>query len=221
MSRKKTKNFKRFKESLQKDKSLKLSETGLNIKLSRNERFIEITGYPKYFISNYGRAISHKRSKYVLLNPQINGSGYYQYTLYNELYPKGEQIAAHRLVAEQFCKGFDPDFQNEVHHKDHDKLNNWYKNLIWVDKTLHSFLDKGHELYFMSNYANSHFVPITDLREVANKIQINIRAIGFILKKKPSQVVENMELFEFESGGAYPYIIAVFKPSKYEEIKTA
>lgn len=217
MSRKKTKNFKRFKENLYKNsKELKLSISKLGIKLiGKDEKFKQVSGYELYYISNHGRLISNQNNKYKLLKPQINGAGYSQYTLCAKDKPR-EQMTAHRLVAEAFCKGFNPDYRNEVHHINHIKVDNYYKNLIWVNKVHHALLDRDYQIFYMSNYENSDFVPVIDLVDVAHKIGIDIRLIGYKLRDKPDQVINDMEIYSFHSNAKYDYHISIIKPSKAE-----
>ncbi|MEG2687006.1 MAG: hypothetical protein RR954_07805 [Christensenellaceae bacterium] len=215
MSKKKTKNFRMFQEHIAKPTVLDFSTT--NIKgglLGRNEKFVGVIGFSGYFISNYGRMISHKGSLYSILKPQLNGSGYNQYTLYGKG-GKGEQFAAHRLVAQHFCKGFNADFNNEVHHKDHEKLNNYYKNLMWVDSVLHGFLSYNCELFFANRYANSEFVPITNLHEISLKMGMDLRAISHVLRGSPLHITSDFEIYEFDDGsGAQPYLIGIQRPAK-------
>lgn len=211
LSNKQTKNKKRFNYRIQNNQKLDLGTIGLQIKLlGRDEKFVSIVGFPDYWISNYGRAISHKRNKCNLLRPQLNGSGYLQYSLCRAKIV--EQIAAHRLVAEAFCKGFDPDFRNEAHHRNHVKTDNYYKNLMWVNKIHHSYLDRNCELYFMNNYCNSEFTPIQDLVNIADKIGVDLRLISYKLKEKPDEVIGDMEVYTFDSDGKFDYYIGIIRP---------
>lgn len=219
MSRSKTKNYKRFTDDLNKRNYLDVSETGLKIKLEHNEKFIQVIGYPDYWISNYGRLISCKRGKYKLIKKQINGAGYPQYTLC--MNGHCEQITAHRLVGEAFVKGFDPDYRNEIHHSNHEKLDSYFLNLIWLNKVHHSFLDRDYKIFYLSNYENSSFVPVTDLVEVADKIGIDIDVLGFKLKEEPDQIVNDMELYAFDSSGKKAYYIGIVKPDKNPDTQVA
>ncbi len=60
-----------------------------------------------------------------------NTGGYARVALYNKPYHK--RFFVHRLVAEYFVEGYDPNLQ--VNHIDGNKLNNHYTNLEWVTQS--------------------------------------------------------------------------------------
>lgn len=51
------------------------------------------------------------------------------------------KVPVHRLVAERYI--LNPEHKPEVHHKDYDKLNNHYTNLMWVTRKEHLQYHKG------------------------------------------------------------------------------
>ena len=95
----------------------------------------------QYLISNYGRVYSY--AKNIFLQPDIK-NGYYYINLEpndnNE--EKDEHNYIHRIVAYFFCPN--SKYKKYVHHIDLNKLNNHYKNLIWVTDAEHKEL---HKLY--------------------------------------------------------------------------
>ncbi|MFN7013411.1 MAG: NUMOD4 domain-containing protein [Bacteroidia bacterium] len=89
---------------------------------------------PVYEVSNYGRIKSYAYKKY----PQgriINGSCVNGYRILNVHMENGETQSKyiHKLVAEFFVKKTHK-YQTYVIHKDHNKLNNHFENLIWATR---------------------------------------------------------------------------------------
>lgn len=224
MSRKRTKNYKRFKETLAKNEQalsavknnrqyLDLKQINLDIKLNPNEKFAKGLNLSNTWISQYGRIIiKNKSGKYYLakLSNDTKKSGKtYKRVWISEL---NETAYVHRLVAEVWCRGFDAELRNEIHHLDHDGSNNYYKNLIWVNKVHHSFLNRDIKIYFMNNRSNSDFQPVDDLVEVAQKIGINIKVLSFILSKKPDLKSGTLDIYECDMNGTTACYFALERP---------
>lgn len=91
-----------------------------------NEKWITITGYPNYQMSNTG-LIKNKATNH-LLKEWANSRGYKYVSLSHKAHKRN--FAVHRLVATYFVKGKSCD--KEVNHKDEDKLNNQANNLEWI-----------------------------------------------------------------------------------------
>jgi hypothetical protein len=85
--------------------------------------------YPKYLISNYGRLYSLKSNKF--LRQKTNQDGY----MFVDIYVKRKvhHYKVHRLVAFNFVVNMQPDKFSIVHHRDCNKRNNFYINLVWCD----------------------------------------------------------------------------------------
>ena len=208
-------NEKKLSELRDNRQYLDLNQTELDIDLKPNEKFKKVEGLNFVWVSQYGRVIQLKKSgKYYLakLTDDTKKSGKtYQRIWIGEL---NESAYVHRLVAETWCKGFDAELRNEVHHIDHDGLNNFYKNLIWVNKVQHSLLDRDVKIYFMNNRSNSDFQPVDDLVEVAQKIGIDIRVLGSILSRQPHFKSDNLDIYECDNGGKYSYYFALERQKK-------
>lgn len=89
---------------------------------------------PIYEVSNYGRIKSYAYEKYPL-GKIINGSTVNGYKALNVRLENGETISKyiHKLVAEFFVKKTHK-HQTYVIHKDHNKLNNHFENLVWATR---------------------------------------------------------------------------------------
>lgn len=85
--------------------------------------------YPNYLISNYGRLYSLNVKRF--LYEGIDNSGHSRYKIYKN--NKEKKISGHRLVAFVFVLNPQPDKYDVVHHKDENKLNNYFLNLAWTD----------------------------------------------------------------------------------------
>ena len=90
------------------------------------ENFKEITDYPIYQVTSYGRIYNTILKKFRKL--YLRKDGYFYVDLYNN--GIGKTFGVHRLVANEFCYERS-DEKNVVNHKDGNKLNNYYKNLEW------------------------------------------------------------------------------------------
>lgn len=93
------------------------------------EIFKPIEGFPKYYISNYGRVLSKKQHKDRIMKPYLDsGKKYYMIDL------KANNVKSKCLVHRLVCKAFvdNPNGYDVVNHKDHNSLNNYYENLEWV-----------------------------------------------------------------------------------------
>ena len=98
-----------------------------------------------YEVSSYGRVRSldrvieksgNRNSTYLhkikgrILKPKLTKFGYYEHGLSNGERRNMSYFRINRLVAQAFIPN--PDNLPQVHHKDHDKLNNHVDNLKWV-----------------------------------------------------------------------------------------
>ena len=94
----------------------------------------------RYFISNYGALYSLARYKWKEKVLQIDTSGYYYADIYNN--GERERVRIHQLVAEYFLENDAPKEKVIVHHRDGNKLNNYYKNLVYCSLEEHTELHR-------------------------------------------------------------------------------
>jgi hypothetical protein len=98
------------------------------------EIWVDMTdmGYPRYEISSFGRL---KGVKGEILHPRTDKNGYLYTCLY--LYENKKSVKKwvkiHRLVCEAFY-GKPEGSKNITDHTDRCRINNYYKNLRWVDR---------------------------------------------------------------------------------------
>lgn len=129
-----------------------LEKTGFE-KLYENELFVEHPEqkYEKYYVSQYGRAISFKRRKPKLLKKFLGGQpdclyDYWGFTGSDD--HKTKTIGIHNAVAKVFCPNFwGNDYGKLVaHHIDHNRFNNRWDNLILLTTELHAAIHKIKQL---------------------------------------------------------------------------
>ena len=93
------------------------------------EKFVEIKGYERYSVSNYGRVINNQTG--TTLSQRRASNGYLRVNLRkgNVKYEKPYVASVHRLVAEAFIEN--PNNYPAVNHIDANKENNCVSNLEW------------------------------------------------------------------------------------------
>lgn len=96
-----------------------------------DEVWREIPGWEGYYeVSTHGNYRSMKRRKGINCKPTLSIHGYFQAALFDRKKEKHFTTGVHRLVAKAFIEN--PNNFPCVHHKDHNKKNNYYSNLEWV-----------------------------------------------------------------------------------------
>lgn len=145
----------------------KLKENNIDL-IAIDEVFSQVPQWSRYYISNYGRLIYYnkERAKMRINKPEIASNGYLAYKLSKPARRyKGNIVRekdgkaksrtarryAHRLVAQLYVNSQYPDEYSidtdlQVHHKDKNPQNNYYKNLMYLSKNKngrndHDFID--------------------------------------------------------------------------------
>lgn len=171
----------------------KLLENGIEL-IAKDEVFAKVENWNKYFISNHGRLI-HKNSKgkYRIVNPSITSGGYLTYTLskpartYNGVKVRDAagnvktQIkcnSAQNMVARMFVYNPYPRMQYAIedlqaHHKDRNRQNNYYKNLMWLSTEDHGFVHRIKRIG-VYNADTCKYRCSKDIESVLKKLKMNI-----------------------------------------------
>ena len=202
-------------------KTLKKNNIGL---LEIDEIFSRIPEWNKYFISNYGRLIRLKNDgTYNIVNPSVNKAGYLTYTLSKPArYYKGRKVrneygysrgkrtckTAHQLVAQLYI---DHDYPAEytikdlqTHHKDKDRKNNYYKNLMYLcakknGRHDHEFIHGIKKVAYYNKDKDS-FYTYRDIELLIKRLDVTI--LEFI-----DAIKYNNRLFKSQNGKWDVYFI--------------
>lgn len=172
----------------------KLEKNGIEL-LAWDEIFNPIPKWNRYFISNYGRLLHINKKKELNLVPaHANNAGYLKYNLSKPTRKyKGKKLRdkngktkgnhlncyAHRLVAQLYVPILYPDYYDfdindlEVHHRDKDPSNNYYKNLMYLLKVHHKFVDS---IKKMGSYNDNtgRIYKYKDIERLADKAGMNV-----------------------------------------------
>lgn len=123
--------------------------------------FVRIPGFNNHSVNEFGVIMNTKTGN--VIQPYKSKQGYlYVKPCENN---KSRHLAVHRAVGMCFCKGYTKNLV--IDHKDGNKENNYYKNLVWC--TQKKNLDNGYkrrgdtpfrnfticELYYKGKYVDS------------------------------------------------------------------
>ena len=161
----------------------------------------------KYYFSNYGRLIhKNNKGKYTLCKAVVTENGYINYTLskparnYNgekvrnadgSTKRKRKSFFAHRMVAQMYVTNPYPRAEYtiddlEVHHKDLNRQNNYFENLMWLCKTKNGRKDHDfiHSIKKIALYNEETTVYHTykDIDLLLNRLDIDILELIDTLK---------------------------------------
>lgn len=184
-----------------------LAKNGIEL-IGADEIFTQIPRWDKYFISNHGRLI-HKNSKrrYTIINPSITKGGYLTYTLSKPARNyRGEKVRdengkpktirkckpAQQLVAILYVNN--PYYSGEytiedlqIHHKDGNRINNYYKNLMFLCKSKNR--RKDHDFI--------HSIKKVSLYNEETTNYHTYRDIEMLLKRINTDVLEFIDTIRF------------------------
>lgn len=87
--------------------------------------------YKNYYLSNDGDVFSYYRNSAKQLKPYVGTDGYLHVKIPDN-WGADTHIRIHKAVATLFVANPNPSSFNVVHHKDENKMNNYFKNLEWT-----------------------------------------------------------------------------------------
>lgn len=167
-----------------------LKKGGIEL-IGSDEEFAYIPAWKNYYISNYGRFLRKINNGWRIIHPCMLNSGYYSYTLNKPARKymgkkvkdengrsKGQKqtMTAQRLVALLFNDNYYGDkvsFKDlQVHHKNGDRKNNYYKNLLLLKKDDHRFVDKLKKIAMLNE--NTGKLRAADIEVISKKLGIDV-----------------------------------------------
>lgn len=177
----------------------------------RNEKWKEIKVSVKgqttrYAISNLGRIKSFKQKMEegrLLKGTVVNGYP----ALKLKIKDKDLQFYIHKLVAEYFVKKGGKN-KSYVIHKDHDKLNNRWTNLVWVDQEsmkAHQQKSPLVKSYRERTRVKGHKLTASKVKDIKQRIFAKNRQVRLkdIAKKFG---ISEMQLYRIKSGENWSHI---------------
>lgn len=175
----------------------KVEEVGGYVK--NDEIFVQVVGYPKYYISNYGRAISLKKNSLPrLMKPQrMKCNKYTYYRMYNASHKNGTNIYVHRAVAEAFCPNLYRDLSNDpndVHHMNHGKRVNRPDNLLWLPRYLHLYCNFIGKFGIWREKTARNLHPL----ELVEQTGLDLKDIIFAVKQEPIKKVGKWSIYNVQ-----------------------
>jgi hypothetical protein len=173
-----------------------------------NKIWKPVKGFEEYYevsedgeirtIERYITLPTHKYlKKQKILTQFVDGRGYMHVKLYDGK-GKPKSTTTHRVVAMTFLEN--PENLPEINHKDANKLNNCLSNLEWIsrgDNIKHAYKYRDPKTYKGSGNKNSklieeqvisirkeHEVNKTSYKQLAEKYNVGITLIGYIIRRK-------------------------------------
>lgn len=196
-----------------------------------DEEFTQVKGYTNYFISNYGRLI-HKRADktYNIVSPNIINGGYIGYSLSKPARKyKGDIVrdengkakgsrttaTANQLVAKMFVD-YNPYTEKynytieqlDTHHKDHNRQNNYYKNLMWLangkggSRADHYFINQIKKIAIYDT-EKVQYHTFKDIERLCSRIDLDILELIDILKDENTPNIKNGEWDTYKVNDFY------------------
>ena len=144
-----------------------------------------IAGFSLYRVTDDGRVYNTRSNEY--LTPDLPNSGYYRVKLFDDT-GKRRGAYIHRLVALGYVAN--PLSLEQVHHINHDKLDNHRDNLIWVTSSQNNLYTRDAGRHSMHILTMSDAAEIRE-RSAAGEPQKDIAADYDICQANVSRVVTN------------------------------
>ena len=129
---------------------------------SGDEVFVPIPGFPGYFVSDLGRVLSTRKNPR-FLQPQDNGTGYFQVGLYDD-HGRQKWRFVHRLVLLAHI-GEGPSRDHEACHSNGNRWDNRLSNLRW-DYRWNNMADRLRHGTSNRKFASQHPVTATMVEDI-------------------------------------------------------
>lgn len=155
-----------------------------NTKKNNEEIYVNIddiygTKYNNYKISNYGKLYNIKKKFCYKMSAS---SGYYKCTLI-DIDGNKNDYSIHRLVAYFFISK--EKCEKVVNHKDENKLNNYYKNLEWMnDKKENTTYSTGKRVCQIDKNTNQIIKTFNSINSALTELKISKNGIQKCIKGK-------------------------------------
>ncbi|MBX2967520.1 MAG: HNH endonuclease [Cyclobacteriaceae bacterium] len=179
------------------------------LKFYSNEKWNTLRGFKgadgqQYAISNHGRVIAFW---------DTHNNGYFLRYSYIKNYPgiqlrkdRGSKgFLVHRLVAEHFCKKPGVAYKFVI-HLDHDKENNYYRNLKWVTKAgkdAHMVKDPNYKRSKAEFSGKGHKLTVEQVKRLKKKIAAAKTQMNVLSKQFG---ISDMQLYRIKSGQNWGHV---------------
>lgn len=164
--------------------------------IENDEIFVQVVGFPGYYISNHGRVISTRQGNEPRLrNIQTKKNQYLDMQMCKPK-KKNINIYLHRAVAETFCPNIfkNTDEQLDVHHLNYNKKDNRPENLILLPKKLHKYCNYIGNFGLWRNKSAKHLHPL----DIVEKTGLNLEDIIFAIKNKPIKSAGDWSIYNIK-----------------------
>lgn len=175
----------------------------------------------KYMVSDIGHIYRITVAGVKSLSPNIDKSGYYSVSLFNE--GKRKTLKVHRLVAKAFIPNPYPYLNKIINHKDGIKINNHFSNLEWCTHKHNSVHAARNGLIPVGeDHVNSKLTE-DNIREICSRRGLETQASlaeRFGVSKKMIALIQKRKVWKHvKRSGLKPRRRLLLNRKKKEEIK--
>ena len=165
------------------------------------EEFVEIVGYDRYYISNYGNVWSDRSNRF--LKQSWDSVGYLKVNLFCE--GKVKTYNLHKLVASAFCEN--PNNCNRIDHIDTNKENNNSENLRFCTTLQNNWNRSKTTKQTSSKYKGVVFNKRSNKYHARIRIHGKLKHIGLFANEDDAARAYNIAAEELQGEFYKPNII--------------